>query len=218
MPSAYLNHSKYYSVKCHDRINVKLFDVDNIQYNDLWCVSWQVWLCPMWTPACLLIRAALLWSVSASTCWTWFPPVLSPKQPTHGNNAILLPTDNITIIFLISITAILIIILILSMDSASARNGAVRISIFFCWLEVLLHSPLRSFCCHLPYINPSSRSGVVLQQLGHEEFLKCGYLSEGWDKHGLVQNHKLLQWCCLSLPVYWLNLPVAWRGSCHPIP
>lgn len=51
----------------------------------------------MWTPACLPIRPAPLWSVSESTCWTWFPPVLSPKQPTHGNNAILLPTDIITI-------------------------------------------------------------------------------------------------------------------------
>lgn len=60
-------------------------------------VSWQVWLWPMWTPACLPIRPPLLSSVSESTCWTWFPPVLSPKQPTHGNNAIFFPTDIITI-------------------------------------------------------------------------------------------------------------------------
>lgn len=51
----------------------------------------------MWTPACLPIRQALQLSVSESTCWTWFPPVLSPRQPTHGNNAIFLPTDTITI-------------------------------------------------------------------------------------------------------------------------
>lgn len=60
-------------------------------------LCWQAWLWPMWTPACLPTRPPLLLSVSESTYWTWFPPVQSPRQPTHGNDAFLLPTDTITI-------------------------------------------------------------------------------------------------------------------------
>lgn len=71
-------------------------------------------------------------------------------------------------------------------------------------------------CCSIPSSDLFAAMfltwiGVVLQQRGRQgqEFFKCGYLSEGWCKHGRVQLPKRLQWSCLSLPV-------AWRGSCHP--
>lgn len=59
-------------------------------------VSSQGWPWHTLTPACLPTRPVLLWSVNGSTCWTWFLPALSPKQPIHGNNAA--PTATVAII------------------------------------------------------------------------------------------------------------------------
>lgn len=100
-------------------------------------VSFQGWRWPTSIPACLLIRPPLQWNVSGNICWTWFLPAPSPKQQTHGNNAIsplLLMPQRLAL--LISITAMLIIILLFSIDSGS--DGQDKNS-FSRWSEVYLN-------------------------------------------------------------------------------
>lgn len=114
------------------------------------------------------------------------------------------------------------IILILSMDSASGLNSAGENQPSLLWIEVFLQLFLRYFCYHLPSPSPSSQSGVVLRQLWLlrcKEYVKLGtFFLEGWGLHGRVQFYKLLQRCCLSLLVYWSNLSVAPRGIIPKLP
>lgn len=177
-------------------------------------VSWQVWLWPMWTPACLPIRPALLLSVSGNTCWTWFPPVRSPRQPTHGNNAIFLSTDTITI------TPLNINNSHAHYHSnpfyglnASGLNGAGENqppSFFF--------FPFFFFGTSQIFLLPSSSPELELSWDSRSIWDTRNMSNTVWVPFvrvtGVVQFYKLLQWCCLSLPVY-LNLPVAPRGSHH---
>lgn len=184
--------------------------------------SRQVWLWPMWTPACLPIRPPLLLSVSESTCWTWFPPAPSPKQPTHGNNAIFLPTDIITIPPL-------------NINNSHSHDHSNPFYGLCFWPNgagknqfLILDRGVPSALSQI-FLQPSSLpepftpNGVSMQQRGlltHKEYveLNLGTFFEGWGLHGRVPFFKLLQRCCLSLLVCWLILSVAPRGITPELP
>lgn len=179
----------------------------------------------MWTQACQLIRPPLLWSVSENTCWTWFPPDLSPKQPTRGNNAIFLSTDNVTF----------------TPPNINNSHSHYRSNSFygpFPWPKRLRRESTKScvgcnrrslfsliyFSPIFSHSIPSSLSGVELLQLGPLGFkgvchLEVGYLLGVGALQGQVQFHKLLQQCCICLPVYWLKWAVAAkRNLWAPLP
>lgn len=124
-------------------------------------VPWQVWLWPMWTPACLLIRPPLQLSASENIFWTWFLPALSPKQQTHGNNAIPLLIDTITISSF-------------NIDNSHSHycsNSFYGLCLWPKWCRIslvldrgVLTPPPVNVCYLLSYLNPSP-VGVVLRQL-----------------------------------------------------
>lgn len=121
---------------------------------------------------------------------------------------------------LISITAIHIFILILDFYTSGQNGAGENQPLLSVRVEMLLHLLLRYFCYHLPYLSPSSP--VWSQAATAWAFGMWGacqiefrYLCEVWGKLRRIQFYKLLQWCCLSLPVCWLTLTVLPSGSCH---
>lgn len=171
--------------------------------------SRQVWPWPTWTPACLPTRPPPPWSVSESTCWTWFPPVLFPKQPTHGNNAIPLPTDIIAIIPYNTNNN-------RSHDHANSLWGLLLclkpcrgwISLFlFCWTLGVLSSLPQIFLLPSSLSESFAHVGVALNQfLEHKEYIEFRYLLFFFEGlHERVQFYKHLWSFCLSLSVHWLD-------------
>lgn len=106
--------------------------------------------------------------------------------------------DIITILFLISVTAILIIILILSMDFYASGHMVQGINGLL-WDGGVSSIPSSDLSAtNLSYLSPGSQIGVVLRQLRILEYKvivkqNFGYLPEGWTEHWHVHFSKLLE-------------------------
>lgn len=94
---------------------------------------------------------------------------------------------------------------------------------FLFWIEVFLQLFLRSFCNHLPYLNPSPQTEFRCNSVGFwpkrnmsnwiwEPFLRVGVYM------GVYHFSNFSQRCCLSLLVCWLILSVAPRGITPELP
>lgn len=173
-------------------------------------VLWQEWLWPTWTPACLVTRPLRLLSVSGNICWTWSPPVLFPKLQTHGNNAILLPTDVTTLSFL----------------NINSNHTHYHSDLFYglCLCQQWSLGRIRFvFFLHILISPPPPPQTSSFEAFWNWSCSTTASEIQCWINYDYLFWRLILVWVipthlqqrCRSLFVYRLNLPIAPRGCCH---